>query len=126
MASSIKSSGSKASSIKSFGRKAASIKSAGRQSMNTSDPYVSVSLSGATVGQTRIIFNSAEKVVTGDEVNGWLTIIGHSGTDRNPELHGSLQFRPVGENPVYQHGVGTGPDYMRVPSTYFPLRKGGI
>ncbi|KAE8707249.1 Phospholipase D delta [Hibiscus syriacus] len=166
MASSIKSSGSKASSIKSSGRMTSNIKPSGRQSMNTSDPYVSVCLSGATVAQSRVISNcenpvwdehfivpvahpveniefhvkdndvlgaeligvvaiAAEKVVTGDEINGWFNIVGHSGTDRNPELHVTLQFRPVEENPVYQHGVGTGPDYMGVPNTYFPLRKGG-
>ncbi|GMI78800.1 ARABIDOPSIS THALIANA PHOSPHOLIPASE D DELTA, phospholipase D delta [Hibiscus trionum] len=146
--------------------KSSASKASGRHSLNTSDPYVSVCLSGATVAQTRVISNcenpvwdehfivpvahpvekiefhvkdndvlgaeligvveiAVEEVVTGDEVNGWFTIVGRSGTDRNPELHVILQFRPVEENPLYQHGVGAGPDYMGVPNTYFPLRKGG-
>ncbi|KAL4348798.1 hypothetical protein GQ457_17G011080 [Hibiscus cannabinus] len=146
--------------------KSSGSKASGKHSLNTSDPYVSVCLSGATVAQTRIISNcenpvwdehfivpvahpvgkiefhvkdndvlgaeligvveiAVEEVITGDEVNGWFSIVGHSGTDRNPELHVTLQFKPVVENPVYQHGVGAGPDYMGVPNTYFPLRQGG-
>ncbi|MBA0619834.1 hypothetical protein Godav_005633 [Gossypium davidsonii] len=141
-------------------------KTSSKHTMNTSDPYVSVCLSGATVAQSRIISNcenpvwdehfivpvahpvgkiefhvkdndvlgaeligvveiAVEKVVTGDEISGWFAIVGNSKSDRNPELHVSLQYKPVSVNPIYQQGVGRGPDYTGVPYTYFPLRKGG-
>lgn len=70
---------------------------------------------------------AVEKVLSGNEINDWFPIIGHFGDCLKPypEMHVSLQYRPVKENPLYQHGVGTGPDYTGVPNTYFPFRKGG-
>ncbi|KAK9286927.1 hypothetical protein L1049_015335 [Liquidambar formosana] len=68
-----------------------------------------------------------EKILSGNTVNGWFPIIGPHGNPLKPypELHVSIQFRPVGENPLYKDGVGAGPDYSGVPNTYFPLHKGG-
>lgn len=70
---------------------------------------------------------SIEKVISGNKIDGWFPIVGQYGNPLKPypELHVTLQFRPVGENPLYKDGVGAGPDYLGVPNTYFPLRKGG-
>uniref|UniRef100_A0A5B7C471 Putative phospholipase D delta-like isoform X2 n=1 Tax=Davidia involucrata TaxID=16924 RepID=A0A5B7C471_DAVIN len=70
---------------------------------------------------------SAEKILSGNMLNGWFPIVGPHGNPLKPypELHLSIQFRPVGENPLYKDGVGAGPDYAGVPNTYFPLRRGG-
>ncbi|KAJ7968041.1 Phospholipase D [Quillaja saponaria] len=140
----------------------------GRNKMITSDPYVSVCLSGATVAQTRVIANcenplwdehfcvpvahpatklefhvkdndvlgaqligvveiSVEKLLSGSMVNDWYPIIANFGNCLKPypELHISVQFKPVSENPLYNVGVDAGPEYRGVPNTYFPLRKGG-
>lgn len=140
----------------------------GKSSVITSDPYVSICLRGATVAQTRVIFNSenpswdehfsvpvahpvvnvelqvkdndvlgaqligvvgipAEKILLGDDIDGWFTITGpYDITSKPPpELHLCVKFQPVEENPLYRDGVGPGPEYAGVPSTYFPLRKGG-
>lgn len=131
----------------------------GKHKMITSDPYVSVSLAGATVAQTRVIPNcenplwdehflvpvahpvqkivflvkdddvlgaeligvveiSVQKILSGNIVNDWFPIIGQHGNCLKPypELHISVKFTPV------QDIVR---DYSGVPSTYFPLRKGG-
>ncbi|QHO37124.1 Phospholipase D delta [Arachis hypogaea] len=131
----------------------------GRHKMITSDPYVSVCLSGATIAQTRIIPNcenplwdehflipvahpaqklefhvkdndvlgaeligvvdiSANKILSGGIIDDWFPIVGQSGNCLKPypELHLSIQFRPVGAEETGSLGV---------PDTYFPLRKGG-
>ncbi|WCJ18381.1 phospholipase D delta [Euphorbia peplus] len=135
----------------------------------TSDPYVSVCLSGATIAQTRVIPNCenplwdehfcvavahpvakvefhvkdndvlgaeligildipVDKLLLGNLINEWFPIVGSFKNSEKPfpELHVSIQFKPVGENPLYKDGVGVGPDYAGVPGTYFPLRKGGM
>ncbi|KAG5525846.1 hypothetical protein RHGRI_032216 [Rhododendron griersonianum] len=61
---------------------------------------------------------SADKLVSGNKIDGWFPIVGSYGNHLNPELHLSIQFIPVGENPLHKDGVG-------VANTYFPLRKGG-
>ncbi|PIA47017.1 hypothetical protein AQUCO_01400020v1 [Aquilegia coerulea] len=68
-----------------------------------------------------------DKILSGNTINGWFPVVGPYGNPLKPypELHVSLQFRPVTENPLYKDGVGAGPDYSGVPNTYFPLRKGG-
>lgn len=69
----------------------------------------------------------AEKIISGNTINDWFPIICTSGTCLKPypELHFSIQFKPVEDNPLYKDGVGDGPEYKGVPNTYFPLRKGG-
>ncbi|XP_010244835.1 PREDICTED: phospholipase D delta-like isoform X2 [Nelumbo nucifera] len=69
-----------------------------------------------------------EKILPGDKINGWFPIVGPYGNPLKPypELHLSLQFRPVEEDPLYKNGIGAGPNYIGVPNTYFPLRKGGV
>ncbi|KAF5733184.1 putative phospholipase d beta [Tripterygium wilfordii] len=70
---------------------------------------------------------SVEKILLGNEINDWFPVVGHFANCLKPfpELHVSIQFRPVEENPLYKDGVGVGPDYTGVPKTYFPLRVGG-
>ncbi|KAM7265543.1 hypothetical protein ACFE04_003226 [Oxalis oulophora] len=69
---------------------------------------------------------AVEKISSGHEINDWFPVIGQFGNCLKPfpELHISIQFKPVGDNPLFQDGVGAGPDYQGVPNTYFPLRKG--
>ncbi|MED6143158.1 hypothetical protein PIB30_003863 [Stylosanthes scabra] len=61
---------------------------------------------------------SAKRILSGGIVNDWFPVIGQSGNCLRPypELHLSIQFRPV---------VGAETDSLEVPNTYFPLRKGG-
>ncbi|OAY62953.1 Phospholipase D delta [Ananas comosus] len=68
-----------------------------------------------------------EKVLAGAEVSGWFPVVGQYGNSmkQSPELRLSLRFKPIEENPLYKNGVGAGPEYLGVPSAYFPLRKGG-
>ncbi|KAF8411885.1 hypothetical protein HHK36_004443 [Tetracentron sinense] len=70
---------------------------------------------------------SIEKILSGNTINGWFPVVGPYGNPLKPypELHISLQFRPVGDNPLYKGGVGVGPNFSGVPNTYFPLHKGG-
>ncbi|XP_052163482.1 phospholipase D delta-like isoform X1 [Oryza glaberrima] len=136
----------------------------------TSDPYVSVCLSGATVAQTRVIANSenpkwdehfyvqvahsvsrvefhvkdndvfgaeligvasvpVENITPGDTVSGWFPISGQYSNPMkaSPELHLSIQYKPIEQNPLYKDGVGSdGCQSIGVPNAYFPLRKGGM
>ncbi|KAL5704790.1 phospholipase D [Ranunculus cassubicifolius] len=68
-----------------------------------------------------------DKLISGNTVNGWFPVVGPYGNPLKPypELHVSLQFKPVDQMPLYKDGVGAGPDYPGVPNTYFPVRKGG-
>ncbi|KAL5562853.1 hypothetical protein UlMin_032600 [Ulmus minor] len=70
---------------------------------------------------------SIDKIISGNKINDWFPIIGHHVECLNPfpKLHISIQFRPVRDNPLYNAGVGAGPEYIGVPNTYFPLRRGG-
>ncbi|KAL5787330.1 hypothetical protein ACOSP7_004279 [Xanthoceras sorbifolium] len=74
-----------------------------------------------------IVEISAEKIFSGNEINDWFSVVRDSCSSMNlqPQLHLSIRFRPVGENPQYKDGVGCGPNYLGVPNAYFPLRKGG-
>uniref|UniRef100_A0A0E0LJ47 phospholipase D n=1 Tax=Oryza punctata TaxID=4537 RepID=A0A0E0LJ47_ORYPU len=136
----------------------------------TSDPYVSVCLSGATVAQTRVIANSenpkwdehfyvqvahsvsrvefhvkdndvfgaeligvasvpVEDITQGDTVSGWFPISGQYSNPMkaSPELHLSIQYKPIEQNPLYEDGVGSDCcQSIGVPNAYFPLRKGGM
>ncbi|KAK4740976.1 hypothetical protein SAY87_024564 [Trapa incisa] len=69
---------------------------------------------------------SVTKLLSGNVVNDWFPIISHYGSPLKPypELHISIQFKPVSQNPLYLNGVGVGPEYSGVANTYFPLHKG--
>uniref|UniRef100_A0A2N9HQH0 Phospholipase D n=1 Tax=Fagus sylvatica TaxID=28930 RepID=A0A2N9HQH0_FAGSY len=70
---------------------------------------------------------SVEKILSGNIINDWFPVVGPHGNCLKPypELHVSVQFKPVEENSLYKDGVGAGPDYKGVPKSFFPLRKGG-
>ncbi|KAI3861122.1 hypothetical protein MKX03_003162 [Papaver bracteatum] len=70
---------------------------------------------------------AVEKILTGTEISGWFPIVGSYNNPLKPypELRFSLQFKAIKDNPLYKDGVGAGADYLGVPNTYFPLRKGG-
>ncbi|CAL0306514.1 unnamed protein product [Lupinus luteus] len=69
----------------------------------------------------------AQKILSGNLINDWFPIIGQYGSCLKPypELHISVQFRPIGvsDDPSENGGDVTAP--LGVPRTYFPLRKGG-
>ncbi|CAN0878539.1 Phospholipase D delta [Linum grandiflorum] len=63
-----------------------------------------------------------EQITPGDKIDDWFPLVGHAGNCLKPypELRISIQFKPVGDNPLYKESYGG------VPNTYFPLRKGGM
>lgn len=68
-----------------------------------------------------------EQILPGATINGWFPIVGNDGNPikTNPELHISVQFKPIENNLLYKDGFGGAPDYVGVPNAYFPLHKGG-
>ncbi|KAI4296218.1 hypothetical protein L6164_036194 [Bauhinia variegata] len=68
----------------------------------------------------------ARKVLSGKIINDWFPILGHYGSCLKPypELHISVEFKPVSQNPLYCSVVVDGKDYVGVNDSYFPLRKG--
>lgn len=74
-----------------------------------------------------VVAISVDKLTSGNAIDGWFPIVGPHGNPLKPypELHVTIQFRPVEGNPLYKDGVGGGSSYIGVPNAYFPLRKGG-
>ncbi|CAL5196197.1 unnamed protein product [Lathyrus oleraceus] len=68
-----------------------------------------------------------EQIYTGEKVQGTYPILNNSGKPckQGAVLSISIQFIPMEKLSMYHQGVGAGPDYIGVPGTYFPLRKGG-
>ncbi|RWR90170.1 C2 calcium-dependent membrane targeting [Cinnamomum micranthum f. kanehirae] len=68
---------------------------------------------------------SVGTILSGITIDGWFPVVGPYASPMKPypELHLSLRFKPVEDNPLYKDGVGSGPDYNGVPA-YFPLRTG--
>ncbi|KAH9294063.1 hypothetical protein KI387_040732, partial [Taxus chinensis] len=71
---------------------------------------------------------SAQRVFRGEKIEDWFPVLGANGQPPKPDaaLRISMEFTPAETNPLYQFGVGSGPNYHGVPHTYFPLRKGGM
>ena len=134
----------------------------------TSDPYVSISVSGAVIGRTFVISNCenpvwmqkfyvpvahsaaevhfvvkdsdvvgsqligmvsipVEQIYLGAKVEGTFPILNNGKPSKaGCVLSISIQYIPIEKLSIYHHGVGAGPDYLGVPGTYFPLRRGGI
>ncbi|GAV76679.1 C2 domain-containing protein/PLDc domain-containing protein/PLD_C domain-containing protein [Cephalotus follicularis] len=74
-----------------------------------------------------IVSIPVEQLYLGEVVEGFYPIMNNSGKPCKPGaiLSISIQYTPMEKLSIYHHGVGTGPDYVGVPGTYFPLRKGG-
>ncbi|GAB4861851.1 Phospholipase D beta 1 [Ancistrocladus abbreviatus] len=68
-----------------------------------------------------------EQIYSGGKVEGTYPILNSSGRPCKPGavLSVSIQYTPMEQLSIYHHGVGAGPEYIGVPGTYFPLRKGG-
>ncbi|XP_022770329.1 phospholipase D beta 2-like [Durio zibethinus] len=68
-----------------------------------------------------------EQIYSGEKIEGTYPILNNNGKPCKPGavLRLSIQYTPMEKLSFYHHGVGAGPDYMGVPGTYFPLRKGG-
>jgi len=62
----------------------------------------------------------ASKIITGELISDWFSILGSSKTDT--KIYLVLQFTPFEENPRYNHGIAS--EKGSVAHTYFPLRKG--
>ncbi|XP_068649656.1 phospholipase D gamma 1-like [Aristolochia californica] len=69
----------------------------------------------------------AEKIYSGVKLEGTFPVLNTNGKPCNPgaTLRLSVQYIPIEHQTMYNHGVGSGPDFHGVPGTYFPLRKGG-
>ncbi|XP_061337154.1 phospholipase D delta-like [Gastrolobium bilobum] len=67
------------------------------------------------------------KILSGNIINDWFPIIAQyaSCLKPYPELHISVHFRPVGIINPSSDSESDDNDYLGVPNTYFPLRKGG-
>ncbi|XVF79954.1 hypothetical protein PTKIN_Ptkin15bG0031700 [Pterospermum kingtungense] len=68
-----------------------------------------------------------QQIYSGEKVEGVYPILNNNGKPCKPGavLRLSIQYTPMEKLSIYHHGVGAGPDYLGVPGTYFPLRKGG-
>lgn len=68
-----------------------------------------------------------EQLYSGEKVQGTYPILNSNGKPckQGAVLSVSIQFIPIENLIMYHQGVGAGPDYIGVPGTYFPLRKGG-
>ncbi|GJU01547.1 phospholipase D gamma 1-like protein [Tanacetum coccineum] len=68
-----------------------------------------------------------EHIYTGSKIEGLFPLINANG---RPCKNGAclaitMQYIPMARLSFYNNGVGAGPQYVGVPGTYFPLRKGG-
>ncbi|XWS32259.1 hypothetical protein CRYUN_Cryun23aG0144700 [Craigia yunnanensis] len=68
-----------------------------------------------------------EQIYSGEKIEGIYPILNNNGKPCKPGavLRLSIQYTPMEKLSFYHNGVGAGPDYLGVPGTYFPLRKGG-
>ncbi|KAL9265393.1 Phospholipase D beta 2-like protein [Drosera capensis] len=101
----------------------------------TSDPYVSITISSAVIGQRR--GGNPTDGSCGNSCRADIWWYKSSRHLSNPYCGGgkpckpgavlsiSIQYTSMEELSFYHHGVGAGPEYVGVPGTYFPLRKGG-
>ncbi|TYG44433.1 hypothetical protein ES288_D11G096200v1 [Gossypium darwinii] len=68
-----------------------------------------------------------EQIYAGEKIEGSYPVLNGNGKPCKPGavLKLSIQYTPMEKLSFYHHGVGAGPEYVGVPGTYFPLRKGG-
>ncbi|KAM3304475.1 hypothetical protein P3S67_011341 [Capsicum chacoense] len=131
----------------------------------TSDPYVTVCLTGATVARTRVISNCqdpiwnehfiiplahpvsvvefqvkdndvfgadyigvakvpAEKIISGEVIDDWFSIIGPYGKPPKPDCAIRLQMKFIHCNDNSEYNGGVSGDYG-LKASYFPVRHGG-
>ncbi|KAH6830791.1 phospholipase D beta 1 [Perilla frutescens var. hirtella] len=68
-----------------------------------------------------------EQIYGGEEIKGFFPILNANGkpSKAGAVLSLSIQYTPMVQLGIYYNGIGAGPDYIGVPQTYFPLRRGG-
>ncbi|CAN8321366.1 unnamed protein product [Cochlearia groenlandica] len=68
-----------------------------------------------------------EQLCSGDKIEGYFPILNSSGKPckQGAMLSLSIQYTPMESLRLYQISVGFGNEFVGVPGTYFPLRKGG-
>ncbi|KZV20639.1 phospholipase D delta-like [Dorcoceras hygrometricum] len=68
----------------------------------------------------------AEKIASGEVIEGWFTVNSSSGKPPKPDtaLRLKMQFVPCNKNPLYNHGIAGDSSHKGIRHTYFPLRKG--
>lgn len=68
-----------------------------------------------------------EQIYSGAKIEGTFPVLNSGKKQCKPGavLTISIQYTPMKDLSIYHQGVGVGPDYIGVPGTYFPLRKGG-
>ncbi|XP_027339721.1 phospholipase D gamma 1-like isoform X3 [Abrus precatorius] len=74
-----------------------------------------------------IVAIPVEQIYSGERVEGAYPILNSNGKPckQGAVLSLSIQYIPMEKLSIYHQGVGAGPEYIGVPATYFPLRKGG-
>ncbi|KAI5428863.1 phospholipase D gamma 1 [Lathyrus oleraceus] len=74
-----------------------------------------------------IVAIPVEQIYSGEQVEGTYPILNNNGKPckQGAVLSLSIQYIPMEQLSFYHQGVGAGPEYIGVPATYFPLRKGG-
>lgn len=74
-----------------------------------------------------IVAIPVEQIYSGEKVEGTYPVLNNNGKPckQGAVLSLSIQYIPMEKLTIYHVGVGAGPDYIGVPGTYFPLRKGG-
>ncbi|WJX82458.1 Phospholipase D beta 1 [Trifolium repens] len=74
-----------------------------------------------------IVAIPVEQIYSGEIVEGAYSVLNSNGKPckQGAVLSLSIQYIPMEKLSFYHQGVGAGPEYIGVPATYFPLRKGG-
>ncbi|KAL2329604.1 hypothetical protein Fmac_017185 [Flemingia macrophylla] len=74
-----------------------------------------------------IVAIPVEQIYSGEVVKGTYPVLNSNGKPckQGAVLSLSIQYIPMEKLSIYHQGVGAGPEYIGVPGTYFPLRKGG-
>ncbi|KAL8500162.1 hypothetical protein ACS0TY_019955 [Phlomoides rotata] len=68
-----------------------------------------------------------ERIYEEREVHDFFPILNASGKPckAGAVLSVWIKYTPIEQLSIYHNGIGAGPEYMGVPYTYFPLRRGG-
>ncbi|KAI3829212.1 hypothetical protein L1987_03329 [Smallanthus sonchifolius] len=74
-----------------------------------------------------IVTIPVEQIYSGTRIEGFFPLIGTNGKPCKPGagLGLAIQYFPIEKLSLYYNGVGAGPQYIGIPGTYFPLRRGG-
>ncbi|XP_020535466.1 phospholipase D delta [Jatropha curcas] len=67
-----------------------------------------------------------EKLISGETISEWLSIIGPYGKPPKPDsaIRIEMNFMQCQENPLYQYGIAASPNNFGIENCYFPVRRG--